>query len=184
MSDEQHLSGAASRYAGARSLRWLLLSGLIVLVDQLTKNMAVHSLDLYQRVNLLPVLDLVRLHNTGAAFSLFADGDGWQNILFSIIALVVSAAILWWQWRLPAQNHKALATGLALVLGGAIGNVIDRFVHGYVIDFILFYYREWAYPAFNVADSAITCGVVLILVDGLFLEKRRRTTALATSSGG
>lgn len=184
MGGDQRVRSSLTSYAGSRSLRWLLLSAFIVLVDQLTKNMVVHSLELYQRVNLMPVLDLVRLHNTGAAFSLFAGEDGWQNILFSIVALVVSFAILWWQWRLPARGHRVLAIGLALVLGGALGNVIDRFVHGYVIDFILFYYRDWAYPAFNVADSAITCGVILILFDGLFLDKRRRAAAVAAGSSG
>jgi signal peptidase II len=120
----------------------------------------------------LPFLDLVRLHNTGAAFSFLSGASGWQNWLFTGIAIVVSAGVLWWLTRLPERGKSLLALGLALLLGGAIGNLVDRILYGYVVDFILFYYREWSYPAFNVADSAITCGVALVLFDGLVLERR------------
>ena len=122
---------------------------------------------------MLPVLDLVRLHNTGAAFSFLADASGWQNWLFTGVAVVVSIAILWWLLTLPRSGRRGLALGLALVLGGAIGNVIDRTLYGYVVDFILFHYEAWSYPAFNIADSAITVGVVLIIYDGFILERRR-----------
>jgi signal peptidase II len=151
----------------------LALSAGIVLIDQLTKWLVIDALSLYQRISILPVFDLVRLHNTGAAFSFLADASGWQNELFTGVAAVVSLGITWWLVTLPVEGRRVLGLGLALVLGGAIGNIIDRVLYGYVIDFLLFYYKDWSYPAFNIADSAITCGVVLILYDGLILEKRR-----------
>jgi signal peptidase II len=152
--------------------RWLWLAAAIVIADQATKLLVIDKLALYQRIPILPVLDLVRLHNTGAAFSFLAGASGWQNWLFTGIAIVVSGGIVWWLMTLPATGRRVLALGLTLVLGGAIGNVIDRMAYGYVVDFILFHYEEWSYPAFNIADSAITCGVALILYDGLILEKR------------
>jgi len=152
---------------------WLSLSAGVVLTDQVTKWLVVDSLSLFQRIPILPVFDLVRLHNTGAAFSFLADASGWQNKLFTGVAAIVSLGITGWLLTLPSEGRRVLGLGLALVLGGAIGNIIDRVMYGYVIDFLLFYYQDWSYPAFNIADSAITCGVVLILYDGLVLEKRR-----------
>lgn len=154
---------------------WLLLSLAVVAFDQFTKLQIVDALTLYQRVPVLPFLDIVRLHNTGAAFSLLADASGWQHWLFTGVAAVVSVGILWWLTRLPRTGKTVLALGLALMLGGAVGNLIDRVAYGYVVDFILLYYRDWSYPAFNVADTAITCGVALVLFDGFVLEKRSRT---------
>ncbi|RMF96495.1 MAG: lipoprotein signal peptidase [Gammaproteobacteria bacterium] len=159
---------------GMRTFWWLGLSALIVLGDQLSKQAIVDHLALYQRQPVLPFFDLVRLHNTGAAFSFLAGAAGWQNRFFMAVAVVVSVALVWWLATLPRKGRGVLALGLALVVGGAIGNLIDRALYGYVIDFLLFYYREWSYPAFNVADSAISCGVALILFDGLVLERRRR----------
>jgi len=159
--------------AGKQSLRWLWLVGILILADQITKLMIVDSFELYQRMNIWPFFDLVRLHNTGAAFSLFAEAGGWQRWFFTILAFVVSVVILWWQWTLPKARHRVLSLGLALVLAGALGNVIDRVMYGYVVDFLLFYVGEYSFPAFNVADSAISCGVVLVMYDHLFLEKRR-----------
>lgn len=153
---------------------WLLISVLVVVADQLTKMQVTDTLTLYQRVPVLPFLDIVRLHNTGAAFSFLSGASGWQRWLFSGIAVAVSAGLVWWLVSLPRRGKTVLALGLALLLGGAIGNLIDRVVHGYVVDFILMYYREWSYPAFNIADSAITCGVALVLFDGLVLERRAR----------
>lgn len=172
MSVDDNLNSGTT--AGRRSLRWLVLSGTIVIVDQLTKWLVVAKLFEFQRIYLMPQLDLVRYHNTGAAFSLFADASGWQHWLFTLIALAVSGGILWYQWVLPGRGCRVLATGLALVLGGAIGNVIDRLMYGYVVDFILVYYKEWSWPAFNVADSAITVGVTLMIIDSLFFERKRK----------
>jgi signal peptidase II len=160
--------------AGQKSLRWLMVSLLVIVFDQITKWLVVANMFEFQRIYLIPSLDLVRYHNTGAAFSLFADGGGWQHWLFTSVAIVVSFGILWYQWSLPAKGCRTLATGLALVLGGAIGNVIDRLMYGHVVDFILAYYKEWAWPAFNVADSAISVGVTLIIIDSLFFERKRK----------
>ena len=152
---------------------WPVLSLVIVSADQLTKLMVIDNLTYLQRIPILPVLDLVHLHNTGAAFSFLADASGWQNWMFAGVAIVVSGVIFWWLVKLPEGGRRVLSLGLALVLGGAIGNLIDRILYGYVVDFILFYYHEWSYPAFNIADSAITCGVALILFDGVVLERKR-----------
>jgi signal peptidase II len=152
---------------------WPVLSLVIVAADQLTKLMVIDNLTYLQRIPILSVLDLVHLHNTGAAFSFLAGASGWQNWMFAGVAIVVSGVIFWWLVKLPEGGRRVLSLGLALVLGGAIGNLIDRILYGYVIDFILFYYHEWSYPAFNIADSAITCGVALILFDGVVLERKR-----------
>jgi len=156
---------------------WLVVSLVVVALDQFTKMQVTQSLDLYQRVPVLPSFDLVHLHNTGAAFSFLANASGWQNRLFIGIAVMVSATVLWWLAHLPPRGKNLLALGLALLLGGAIGNLVDRILYGYVVDFILLYYGSWSYPAFNVADSAITCGVALVLFDGLVLERRAERAA-------
>lgn len=152
---------------------WLLVSVVVIALDQFTKLRVMAALELYERRPVLPVFDLVRLHNTGAAFSFLAGASGWQNWLFAAVAVVVSIGVLWWLVRLPRRGHDLLALGLALLLGGAIGNLIDRLLHGYVVDFILLHYQGWSYPAFNLADSAITGGVLLVLFDGLVLERYR-----------
>lgn len=157
----------------SRRMLWPVLSLVIVAADQLTKLMVIDNLTYLQRIPILSVLDLVHLHNTGAAFSFLAGASGWQNWMFAGVAIVVSGVIFWWLVKLPEGGRRVLSLGLALVLGGAIGNLIDRILYGYVVDFILFYYHEWSYPAFNIADSAITCGVALILFDGVVLERKR-----------
>jgi len=162
----------ATRLEG-RNAWWFVLSLTIVIADQVSKLLVIENLSLYQRIPLFSILDLVRLHNTGAAFSFLANASGWQNWLFTGVAVVVSLVIVWWLMTLPRHGRAVLATGLALVLGGAVGNVIDRSLYGYVVDFILFHYESWSYPAFNIADSAITVGVGFILFDGVILERKR-----------
>ena len=152
--------------------RWLLVTIGVIVADQYSKRLIVGKFELFDRLAVIPGFDLVRLHNTGAAFSFLANASGWQNWLFTGVAVVVSAGVFWWLTRLPRTGKTALALGLALLLGGAIGNLVDRVLYGYVVDFILLHYRGWSYPAFNVADSAITCGVILLLFDGLVLERR------------
>ena len=154
------------------SLNWFLLTVAVIVVDQYTKRLITARFELFDRVAVLPFFDLVRLHNTGAAFSFLANASGWQNWFFTGVALLVSGLILWWFFRQPPERI-VVPLGLVLVLGGAIGNLIDRIQHGYVVDFFLFYYERWSFPAFNVADSAITAGGMLLLVDGFFLEGRR-----------
>ena len=164
---------AVPEKARARSLMWLPVSLVLFFFDQLTKIMIVERLVEFERINVLPVFDIVRFHNTGAAFSLFADASGWQNWFFTAVAVLVSIGIVWYQWVLPRVGTRTLALGLALVLGGALGNLMDRLNYGYVVDFLLVYYNEWYWPAFNVADSAICVGVGLIIFDSLFFEKKR-----------
>ena len=167
----------ADERLGSRALWWLAGSLLILVLDQYTKALVVDQLELYQRISVLPVFDIVRLHNTGAAFSLFADAGGWQNNAFISLGLVVTIILLIWLWRLPSKGAAVQALALSLVIGGALGNIVDRINHGYVVDFLLFYYRDWSYPAFNVADSAITCGAILMVFDALVLERRRNNQA-------
>jgi len=155
---------------------WLLVSALVVALDMWTKDIASGSLDLYRPVELTSWLNLTLAHNYGAAFSFLSDAGGWQRWLFTGLALVVTAVLLVWLLRLPA-TEKLTAAALALIIGGAIGNLADRIEHGYVVDFIDVYYRDWHWPAFNLADSAITCGVILLLLDGLILSAVRKSSA-------
>ena len=148
---------------------WLLVSALIVILDLWTKDIATQSLTLYRPVELTSWLNMTLAHNYGAAFSFLNDAGGWQRWLFTGLALVVTVVLVVWLFRLTARE-KLTAAALALIIGGAVGNLVDRVNHGYVVDFIDVYYRDWHWPAFNVADSAITCGVILLLIDGLFLS--------------
>jgi len=156
---------------------WLLVSALVVVLDMWTKAIASESLVLYRPVELTSWLNLTLAHNYGAAFSFLSDAGGWQRWLFTGLALVVTGVLLVWLLRLPATD-KLTAAALALIIGGAIGNLTDRVRHGYVVDFIDVYYRDWHWPAFNLADSAITCGVILLLLDGLVLSVSRKSSAL------
>ncbi len=148
-------------------LKWLWLSALVIAFDQVTKYMVTDSLQLFQSIPIMPSLNLVLAHNTGAAFSFLSDAGGWQRWFFAVLAIAVSIVIVVWLKRLK-KNERRLAVALSLVLGGAVGNVWDRIVHGYVIDFIDVYYGDWHWPAFNVADSAICVGAALLIIDALF----------------
>lgn len=152
-------------------LKWLWLSLLVIVLDQLSKYVVSDFLRLYETVAVLPIFSITLLHNPGAAFSFLASAGGWQRWLFTFIALVVSVAIIVWIKRLPA-TEKWQAAALSLILGGALGNVIDRLRLGYVVDFLDFYYQKWHWPPFNVADSAITVGVAILLMATLRGNKR------------
>lgn len=147
-------------------LKWLWLSALVVVLDLGTKAMASHYLLLYQPVPVFPGFNWTLAHNTGAAFSFLADEPGWQRWFFSAIALVVSIGITVWIKRL-APTQTMLAVSLALVMGGALGNLWDRATLGYVVDFIDVYYQQSHWPAFNLADSAISVGAALLILDSL-----------------
>jgi signal peptidase II len=154
---------------------WLWLSGLVIGLDQQSKWLAASLLVPYQPVPVLPSFNLTLMYNTGAAFSLFARASGWQRWFFLLLSLVISIVLVIWISRLKHDQNR-LAVALSLILGGAIGNLIDRVVYGYVIDFLDFYYAAWPHwPAFNVADSAITVGVSLLVIDNV-LSARRRTS--------
>ena len=156
-----------------RPSSWLLLSALVILADQASKAfIAGHYLE-FEFTRLLPVLDITCMHNVGAAFSFLASASGWQRWLFIGLAAVVSIGITIWLVKLPRGTHVLLAAGLALVLGGALGNLIDRIRLGYVIDFIHFHWERAYFPAFNVADSAITVGAACLLLDALFEARRK-----------
>lgn len=168
---------------------WLGLSGLAILLDQWTKQIALSKiphvdapcqLNLEQicaysdSIGVLPVLQWTLAYNHGAAFSFLSAAGGWQRYLFTGMAILVSVIFVVWLLRLP-KNAKILAVGIALVLGGAVGNLIDRMTLGYVVDFISVYYESHYFPVFNIADSAITVGTILLIVDMLFLDKIRQT---------
>ena len=155
-----------------RASAWLVLSALVIVADQLTKNYITRHFGEFEFRSVLPVLDITRMHNVGAAFSFLASASGWQRWFFIALAMGVSAVIIGWLVRLPKGAHGLLAAGLALVLGGALGNVIDRIRLGHVIDFIHFHWDRAYFPAFNVADSAITVGAACLLLDALFDSKR------------
>jgi signal peptidase II len=168
---------AADARPDASALRWLWLSVAVITADQVTKAMVVARFQLFERVDVLPILEFTRLHNYGAAFSLLHDAGGWQHYFFVTLALLVSAGIVWWLSRLRFRAGAMLASGLALILGGALGNVIDRLVHGHVVDFIHFHWGpRWYFPAFNVADTAITIGAALLIIDSLLESRRVPTT--------
>jgi signal peptidase II len=151
-------------------LKWLGVSAAVVLVDQLTKQLAEASLVYAQPVAVLPSFNLTLLYNRGAAFSFLSDAGGWQRWFFVCVSLAVSLALAFWLHRLKPQQ-RLLALALALVLGGALGNLIDRLWLGHVVDFIQLYYSDFYWPAFYVADSAITVGAVLLVWDALFVER-------------
>ena len=161
------MSERAAAAVRAGAAWWLWLTALVVALDQLTKHLIVEHFALYQGITLAPMLQLMHLRNTGAAFSFLSGAGGWQRWVFVGLALAVSAAILVWLTRLPARGRGLLAASLALVMGGALGNVIDRLSRGYVIDFVRVHYQQWYFPAFNVADSAITIGAGLLILDNL-----------------
>lgn len=143
---------------------WLWLSFFVVLIDQATKALVIGTVKMQEPIALLPILDIVYLENTGAAFSMLAQASGWQRWFFILLALGVSIALMIWLRRIRA-DQTMLAVGLSLVLGGALGNVFDRVIHGYVVDFIYFHWRTWYFPAFNIADAAISIGAACLLID-------------------
>ena len=156
---------------------WLWLSFFVILLDQTTKALVAGSIDLYSRIELLPILEITHLQNTGAAFSILAGASGWQRWFFIALALCVSVVLMMWLRRIRTPEQTVLAIGLSLVLGGALGNVIDRVWHGHVIDFIFFHWGNRYFPAFNLADSAISVGAACLLWDAFMENKRsdRRT---------
>jgi signal peptidase II len=151
--------------AAASGLRWLPLTAVVIALDQASKLWMIHHFFILERVRLLPVLDIVLTYNPGAAFSMLAQASGWQRWLFVALALAVSAVLLVWMRRLAASTQGLISCGLALIVAGALGNLIDRVRLGHVIDFIWAHWGEHYFPAFNVADSAITIGAALLLLD-------------------
>lgn len=145
-------------------MKWFAISAVVLIVDQITKIWVSNSMTLYESISIIPFFQFTYVHNLGAAFSFLSDQGGWQRWLFIALSAGASVFISVWLIRLPKQ-FTLQALGLALVLGGAVGNLVDRVLYGYVIDFLDVYYRQWHWPAFNIADSAITVGVLLLLVE-------------------
>jgi len=162
--------------AAPGKLAWLWLSALVIVLDQVSKLYFENSLSLYQQIVIIPDLFSWTLaYNTGAAFSFLADAGGWQRWFFAVVALAVSVMLVIWMKGLK-QHESWLAVALALVLGGALGNLFDRVVYGHVIDFILVHWQQrWYFPAFNLADSAITVGAVMLALD-MFRNKPPKET--------
>lgn len=175
-------------------LKWLWITVLVVVLDQASKQWVSHSLQMFDAVKIMPMLNIYLAHNPGAAFSFLSAAGGWQRWLFTLIALAVSVGLVIWLRNLKPRE-RGLAIGLAFILGGALGNVIDRIVFGYVIDFIQFYYPGQRclpgfspvssmhgplciWPTFNIADSAITIGVAVLVLDAIVgLVKQREKGA-------
>ena len=145
---------------------YLLMAASLVLLDQLSKAWIVLNLELHDIIPIWPVFSIVHAHNYGAAFGFLNHAGGWQTLFFAAIAIGVSAVLLVWLKR-TAATERQLSVALALVLGGAIGNLIDRLRFDYVIDFILVHYQDWYFPAFNIADSAISIGAALLIMESL-----------------
>ena len=155
---------------------WLLVVFAIIFVDQYSKFLVVERLNLFDRLTLTAFLDFTRLHNTGAAFSIFASDSGWQRWPLTLISAGVGTTLIGWLVRNAAKSPVLLNTAFAMIAGGAIGNLIDRLNQGYVVDFILFHIGQWHYPTFNVADSCITIGLILFFIETYRSSKRAKKT--------
>lgn len=156
-----------------KPLNWLWLSAVIVVLDQITKVYADQALTLYQRI---PVVDgffnIALAYNKGAAFSLFSESGGWQRWFFTAIAIIASVFIVYMMKNLKS-HERMTAVGLALILGGALGNLIDRMLYGHVIDFLQFYHKQYYWPTFNLADAFITIGAALLITHGIVGDSYR-----------
>ena len=153
-------------------LRFLWISVLGFTLDQITKHIVVAEMSLYQSIQLTSFFNLTYVHNYGAAFSFLYDAGGWQRYFLSAVAIIVSIIIVWWL-RQATKQQVLLPVAFAFILGGALGNVFDRMLHGYVIDFLDFYYGSYHWPAFNIADSVIFIGAALLIID-MFKNKEEK----------
>jgi len=150
-----------------RYIAWISVAILIIAADQATKWAVIEWVPLYGKVPINFFVNVTHQQNQGAAFSFLADQAGWQRWFFVVLATAVSGVMIAWLWRIRQQGPIVLMAGLSFVLGGAIGNLIDRAMLGYVTDFIQVWFGSWAFPSFNVADSAITVGAVLLIIDAI-----------------
>ena len=162
-------------------LKWLSVSLAVIVIDQVTKSVAVSNLVMFQPVNLFPGFNFTLMYNEGAAFSFLSDASGWQRWFFTTVAIVVSIAIVFWL-RSLSTGQRMTALSLSLILGGALGNVWDRILLGHVVDFIDVYYASYHWPAFNIADSAISVGAAILIVDSLLQARREKNVKAEDSS--
>ena len=158
----------------SRFVTWMVVALIIAVVDQLTKLAIIEWIPLYDRVPLNSFINLTHQKNTGAAFSFLADAGGWQRWFFVVLASGVSVVIAIWIWRIRKTGQAILSAGLALVLGGAVGNLIDRILLGHVTDFFQVWFGSWAFPSFNVADAGISVGAALLIIDALFFSGKEQ----------
>ena len=158
-------------YDTRRFVAWICVAILIVAADQATKWAIIEWVPLYGKVPINSFVNLTHQKNSGAAFSFLAGASGWQRWFFMVLASAVSAALVGWLWRIRRDGLLLLSAGLSLVLGGAVGNLIDRAVLGHVTDFIQVWFGSWAFPSFNVADAAISVGAGILIIDALFFNK-------------
>ena len=158
-----------------RFIAWLVIALLVVIADQATKWGIIHWLDLYDKEAITSFINLTHQQNSGAAFSFLAGASGWQRWFFVVLATAVSVVITVWLWRIRTEGPLVLMAGFSLVLGGALGNLIDRARFGYVTDFIQVWFGNWAFPSFNVADAAISIGAALLIIDALFLSGKKES---------
>lgn len=149
---------------------WLWLTALVIVLDQASKYWVVARFDLYERLEVLPLFNLTLAYNSGAAFSFLASAGGWQRWFFALVAVLAAGLIFGWLRKLRHERMQGAA--LALILGGALGNLYDRVVLGHVVDFLDFYWGDYHFPAFNIADTAITIGALLIILDMLLGGRR------------
>ncbi len=163
--------------SNARFAVWAVVAIMIVVADQLTKWAIIEWIPLYDKVPINSFINLTHQKNPGAAFSFLADAGGWQRWFFVVLSSVVSTVIGVWLWRIRNAGHMVLSAGLALVWGGAVGNLIDRVVLGHVTDFFQVWFGTWAFPSFNVADAGITVGAALLIIDALFFSGREERAA-------
>ena len=155
--------------------RWWWLVLLVLVADQLSKIWVIQNFSLGESVSLLPVFNFTYARNYGAAFSFLGDAGGWQRWFFTLIAVVVSIVLAVWLSRL-AKTQLKLSLALSLIISGAIGNLIDRSLYGYVVDFLHVFYQSWHYPIFNIADCAISIGAVLLIWDSFSSETQQATS--------
>ena len=160
-------------------MNWFWLSALVVLLDQATKKLAEAELVLHQPLAVLPSFNLTLMYNRGAAFSFLSDAGGWQRPFFVTLSSVVSLFLIYWLWQIgrdeKQKHNRILQASVSLILGGAVGNLIDRALYGQVTDFIQVYYASYYFPAFNLADSAITVGAGLLILD-MFLQGKKHVS--------
>lgn len=159
--------------AEAGALKWLWLTLLVILLDLGSKWLATSMLAYAQPVPVLPFFNLTLLHNPGAAFSFLAGAGGWQRWFFALVAIAVCVVLLQWLRTVPAKQWW-MRGALTLIMGGALGNLYDRIWHGYVVDFISVHFGGWYFPAFNLADSAITVGAAILMIDMIFISGRTK----------
>ncbi|MBM37517.1 MAG: signal peptidase II [Woeseia sp.] len=153
-------------------LFWIISILLIVTADQLTKLLILKWIPIYEKISINTFINITHHKNSGAAFSFLADAGGWQRWFLILVSLIVIVIIFLWLWQIRHKKHNVLIAGLILVVGGAIGNLIDRILLGHVIDFIQVLFGSWAFPTFNIADACISVGAALLIIDSLFLSDK------------